>query len=130
MPDKTEPVIETSNIRLSVDETKTIMRITVAGKPIPGNYESAALADLGILRRIPVSNDKDIALKIAECWSRARKGLSAKDSQEVHQAMHDIERLGNDRDRNDTKYLYDLTDLGKQIARGISVRLNGNVKRK
>ena len=124
MPDN-EPIIETSPIRLSVDETKIILRITVAGKPIQGDYHFGSLADLGILRRIPVSEEKDTARKIAECWDKAKKSLAVKDSQRLHQAMHDIERLSNDRDRSDTKYLYDLTDLGKQIARGISVRLNG-----
>ena len=39
-------------------------------------------------------------------------------------AMHNIERLNSDRDENDTKYLFELSDFGKQIARGISVRMN------
>ena len=120
-----EPVIETSPIRLSVDETKLIMRIAVAGKPLAGDYHSNSLAELGIFRRVEVTEEKDTARKVADCWARAREGLKFKDGQKVHQAMHDLERLNSDRDRNDTKYLYDLTDLGKQIARGISVRLNG-----
>lgn len=30
---------------------------------------------------------------------------------------------GKDRDRNETRYRYVLSDLGKQIARGVSIRL-------
>jgi hypothetical protein len=77
------------------------------------------------LQQIEVPEEKHTAQKIEECWKRARRGFAVKDQGIVHQAMHDIERLSSDRDRRDTQYLYDLTDLGKQIARGISVRLNG-----
>jgi hypothetical protein len=128
LPRPVEPAFEISPIRLSVEETKIILRISVAAKPIHGDYQCAVLADFGILRRIEVSEEKDTSRKIAECWQRARKALGQKDSAEVHQAMHDIDRLSSDRDRNDRKYLYDLTDLGKQIARGITIRLNSQVK--
>ena len=119
------PAIETSPIRLSVDETRLIMRCATAGKPIPGDYHANAMAELGILNRIEISEEKDTAQKIAAIWKRARRALSAKDGEGLHQSMHDLERLTSDRDRNNTKYLFTLSDLGKQIARGINVRLNG-----
>ena len=121
-------VYETSPIRLSVEETRFIIKLTVAGKPLPGDYHSSALAELGILRRIDVPEEKDTGLKIAECWKVARKALAAKDSEKLHQAMHDLERLNNDRDRNETRRLFELSDLGRQIARGITVRLSGGRK--
>ncbi len=120
-----EPVIETSPIRLTVDETRLILRHATTGKPIHGDYHSNALADIGILQRIEVPEEKDTAQKMAECWKRAKEGFAVKDGAKVHQAMHDLERLSSDRDHNDTKYLFTLTDLGKQLARGIGVRLNG-----
>jgi len=125
---KNESPIETTPIRLSVEETRWIIRLTVAGKPMPGDYHCNALAELGILRRTELSEEKDTALKISECWKRAKAGFILKDEVKVHQAMHDLERLTTDRDRHDTKYLFSLTDLGKQIARGINVRLNGGPK--
>ncbi len=72
-----------------------------------------------------MEEEKETAAKIAECWQRARKGMANKSEEAVHQAMHDIERLTRDRDRNEPRYQFDLTDLGRQIARGITVRLNG-----
>jgi hypothetical protein len=124
-----EPVIETAPIKLSVEETRAIMRVSVAGKPIPGDYHFGALADMGILRRIEVTEEKDTSRKIAECWKRARMAFVLKDGEAVHQAMHDLEKLNSDRHREDTKYLVGLTDLGKQVARGIGVRLDGQYMR-
>jgi len=122
-----EPGIQTSPIRLTVEETKLVLRASIAGKPIQDKYPNlgVGLSDMGIFRRIEVSEEKVTAGKIAECWSRARKGLAIKDLDGVHQAMHDLERLSADRDRNNSTYLYELTALGKNIARGITVRVNG-----
>ena len=122
-------MIEAAPIRLSVEETRLVIKATVAGKPIPGDYRCNALAELGIFRRVELSEPKGHARKVAECWERASRYLKGKDGERLHQSMHDLERLNNDRDRNDTKFLFELTDLGKQIARGISVKLNGGVRR-
>lgn len=126
------PAIETAPIRLTMDETKLLIRAANAGKPIKLDYQAPGneLADLGVLRRVEVSEEKDTALKVAECWARAKKALAVKDSETVHQAMRDLERLNSDRDRNNTKYLFELTDLGKQIARGITVRMNGRYRKR
>lgn len=124
-----EPIIETSPIRLSVDETRILMRIMAAGKPVRSdNYQYSALAELGILARIEVKEEKEHARQIDECWKRAKTALRVKDHEELHQAMHDLEKLNSDRHREQNAYLYELSPLGKQIARGISVRMNA-VKR-
>src|SRR4051794_1283587 len=92
---KTEPVIETSPIRLTVDETKIIMRLAAAGKP--NKFErygegitANGLAALGILARIELSEEKDIAAKIADCWARAGKAMAAKDCEVEHREMQAI----------------------------------------
>lgn len=125
-PKKTEqhqqPGIEASAIRLSPEETRIVIRVAVAGKPVEGSYQHAALAELGILKRIEVTEEKDTARKIAECWVRARQALTLKDSERVHQAMHDLEKLSTDRHREETRYRYELTDLGRQISRGVNIQ--------
>jgi len=122
---KPEPVLETSTIRLSVDETRTIVKHMMAGKPLNGSaYHNRELVELGILKRIEVPEEKDTAQKIAECWKRTKLGLQRKDSGLVHQAMHDLEKLNTDRHREEPRYQYELTAFGRQIARGISVRLS------
>lgn len=120
-----EPVIETAPIRLTQDETKLILRITMAGKPIPACYGCESLSDMGILRRIAIPEEEVTARRIADCWKRIRAGLAKKNQEAIHQACHDMERLTRDRDRNNPSYVVELTDLGKQVARGITVRLNG-----
>jgi hypothetical protein len=120
------PIIETSPIRLSVDETRILLRVLVAGKPVKGDhYNYSGLAEMGILERTEIPEEKETAEKIAECWKEAREGLKMRDVDIVHQAMHTIERLNSDRHREQSSYLYSLSEFGKQVARGISVRLNG-----
>ena len=67
------PLIEPAIIKLSMDETRAVMRVAVAGKPIAGDYHFASLAEMGILRRIEVAEEKDTGQKLAACWQRARK---------------------------------------------------------
>jgi len=124
-----EPVIECSPIRLTVDETKQLLRIATAGKPVRGDYHCNSLAEIGILKRIEITEEKDTPRKIQECWNKAKIGFAEKSEPIVHQAMHDIERLERDRDRNETVVHFDLTPLGKQIARGITVRLNSQANK-
>lgn len=120
---KHEPLIETTPLRLTADETRLIIRLVTSGKPINGDFHAKTLAEIGILQAIPVPEETDTRAKIAECWKRARAGVRLRDLESTHQALHDIERLQSDRDRNDTRYRYILSDLGKQIARGVSIRL-------
>jgi hypothetical protein len=103
----TAPAFEASPIKLSVDETRLVIKATVAGKPIDGSFQCNALAELGIFRRIEIPEEKDTARKVAECWARARKALVAKDGQGLHQSMHDLERLNSDRHREDTRYRFE-----------------------
>ena len=129
MNTRTELAIETAPIRLTTEESRIILKVSMAGKPVDGgHYQYAALADLGILRRIEVPEEKDTKLKIDQCWKEATTALRQKNGERLHQAMHDLERITRDRDRNETKVLFELTDLGKQIARGITVRLQPNGK--
>jgi hypothetical protein len=128
-PTAPEPVFQTSPVRLSVDETRLLLRIAVAGKPVSANYHAEALADMGILSRTELNQEKDTAKILAECWQRARKGVAAKDQDMVRDAMREIDRIVRDRD-GDAKYLFGLTDLGRQIVRGVSVRLNSQGKPK
>ncbi len=123
MPETKQELIEVAPVKLTVEESRTLMRCAVAGKPVKGDYRCAALVDLGILREVKILDDKEHPQKVAECWKRARAALNVKDSESLHQAMHDLERLNTDRDRNQTTSLYELTTVGKQLTRGISVRM-------
>lgn len=124
MKAQVEPMIETAPLRLSVDETRILLRIMAAGKPVQGDYHYAALAELGILTRIEVKEEKAHARQVEECWHRAKDALRVRNSEDLHQAMHDLEKLNSDRHREQNSYVYSLSPLGKQIARGISIRMN------
>jgi hypothetical protein len=118
-------MIDTTPIRLSAEETRVILRCAVAGKPIRDtNHNFMVLEQLGILRRIEISEEEETDAKIVECWERASKGMWGKDSDTVHQAMHDLERLAMDRDRNERQYLYELSETGQQLAQNITVRMH------
>lgn len=127
-------IFEPSPVRLTVEETKIIIRLSAAAAPLGGDsYQFTNLAnglvDLGIARRVEITEERDTAARIKECWQRARRSFAEKDSAAVHQAMHDIERISSDRDRNSVKFKFELTDVGKQLARGIAVKLNGAARR-
>ncbi len=118
-----KPVFETSPIRLSADETRLIVKAANnGGKPIC-DYHRGGLVEMGILQT-NVVKPPDHSAEIAELWRAMRNAAKAEDVSEVRRLLGRIETLKSDKK---PKEGYILTSLGKQIARGITVRLNGTI---
>lgn len=114
-------IIEMAQIRLSTEETRAIVRAQVAGKPVAGSPYSgsahAGLVDLGIMRRVKRDTSKDEQKK-AELWERTQTAARQRDMRELKRLISSIESISADKSPE-----FELTALGKQIARGISVRM-------
>lgn len=113
-----EKVIEVPTIRLSVDETRAIMRAQQNGKTSIGSYGAAGLVDLGIMRKI-VTN-KDTPAKRAEAWGKVKVAVAKRDYAAASTALESVLVMN----RKDKEFAYELTPLGKQVARGIAVKLS------
>ncbi|HXI85332.1 MAG TPA: hypothetical protein VNL17_14720 [Verrucomicrobiae bacterium] len=116
----TEKVIETSTIRLSADETRTIMRASIKGN-CSNDWRCSSLVGMGIMRKVRSTPDESVDKKREELWNRISKAVEKRNRTALDSASSELGKL----DRDKEAYVYVLTDIGKQIARGITVRLNG-----
>lgn len=113
-----DPAFDLAPVRLSADETRTILRLAQAnGKPIHTPY-SMALADLGIVRRVVVKA-VDNKKEIEEVWGDIARAVRARAIGRVAVGLEKIRKLS----KPQREAGVELTDLGKQLARGISVRI-------
>lgn len=122
--DKAEKVIETSPIRLTTDETRAIMKAATAGKPI-SDYRCCGLVDLGIMRLVQFE-PKDHAMDIKHCWTNIQRASLKEDEHAINTEFHKLHELAEEARNKEKGYV--LTDLGKQVARGVKVSLNGQFK--
>lgn len=121
-----EKVIETQTIRLTADETRAIMKASLNPKGI-SDYRCCALVDLGLMTLVavqPVDNTK----AVAECWKRIRKHAAEEDRGKINSELQAITDLKYKASQCSKEKVYVLTDLGKSVARGVAVRLNGQFK--
>jgi len=115
-----EPVFKPSAITLSAEETRLIVRVANnTGKPLC-DYRLGALTELGLLKPM-TQPPPDHTDEIARCWERIRTAAKQEDLRGVRHNLDVIENLKAQKGKEG----YVLTDLGKQVARGIAVRLNG-----
>ncbi len=113
-------VIETSTIRLSADETRLIVRAAAnKGKPLC-DYRAGELVALGLLETVK-DIPPDRTEEIAGCWKNIENAVKNRSVSELRRAVDRIERYANEKKQEG----YALTPLGHQVARGITVRLNG-----
>ena len=114
-------VFETSPIRLSADETRTIVKAAnLNGKPIC-DYHVHGLVDMGILKRI-ITPPKDVTADVQADWKKIEAAAAKKDADAINRGLSKINELKRPTYAKDS---FVLTALGKQVARGITVRLNG-----
>lgn len=118
------PAIEVSTIRLTAGETRSIMRAASSDVPVHDYGEGPGLAAMGIMKRVPVNTEQEKKSKRNECWDRVKKAASREDLKALGNGYDELSRLTRDRDQ----FAYVLTDLGKQIARGVTVRLNSQYR--
>ena len=117
-------VIEVSPIRLSADETRTLMKGMITGKPLATNsYQNSsarALADLGLMEEIVIETKADQAKRLSELWAKAKNACTLKDVELARKALGDIEKIQLS-DKVPVGFV--LTALGKEVARGVSVKM-------
>jgi hypothetical protein len=119
---KIASVIETSPVRLTADETRLLLRAAQSPKPITERYNSTApaLVDIGLFVKVAVETEAARRKRTADAWAKAKLGVTAKDAGTVNNAMRELAAV----DRNDGPEMgYVLTAVGKEVARGISVRI-------
>lgn len=121
METKTEKVIETAPIRLTGDETRVIMKAaTNFPKPI-SDYRCCALVDLGLMKKA-VFPKPDSAPVIAECWKKIRVSALKSDRTGINSQLQKISEFERATTKKDEGYT--LTPLGREVARGVTVRMN------
>lgn len=116
------PVIEAATIRLTADETKALIKAHLAaGKPVSFGYNGPAvsLIDMGLMQVAkPVGLSREERLN--ELWDEVNFAVQARGRRRITSAFEKFDRGDS---ANEIKQ-YVLTDSGKQIARGITIKLN------
>lgn len=117
-------VIETSPVKLTADETRMILRAAQSNKPVKqerwGGSTSVALLELGLLESVPMETQAARSGRVALAWRALKDAVGRRDAAASRKAIGEIELL--ERDESLDMGLV-LTDLGKQVARGITVRI-------
>jgi hypothetical protein len=119
---KVTPVFQTSQIRLSVDETRNVIKVA-AGKT-DNLYGCSGLVDMGIMRAVPAAVP-DVKKAVNTAWLALEHAVTTRDIPALDAANKTLQRLSAP-PRRDVTYV--LTPLGKALARGITVRLNAQGK--
>lgn len=113
---KDSVAFEIPAIRLSVDESRAIFKASQASGPIE-SYASRSLVELGIMKAAKITSKK--ADNESASWAKLKAAVSAADLPMAKRALDSIYTARAEKGR--TGYI--LTELGKQVARGISVRM-------
>lgn len=116
------PVIETAAIRLTSDETKALIKVHLAsGKPVGFSYGNAAvsLVDLGLFEVAKVAGKTRVE-RTNELWQTISEAAVSRNRPQIETAFR---KFDQNRATDEIKQ-YVLTDAGKQVARGITIKLN------
>lgn len=125
MNDKPEKAIETAPIRLTSDETRALMKLSASdGTPIE-TFHACGLVDLGLAAKVETPA-VDFKAERKACWERIQKAAQKEDKRSVEREIENLDGYTNK--TTFKKVGFTLTPLGKQIARGVTVRLNGQAK--
>jgi len=119
-----EKTLDIPTIRLTADETRAIMKAASATHPIQ-DYRCCGLVDLGIMKIVSI-DPKDHTLARVKCWNEIRKGAQNKEISRIENALRDLNEFDRQEKKKEKGHI--LTPLGKQVARGVAVKLNGQYK--
>lgn len=118
--DKPQPLFEVPTIRLSADETRLILRIAHSDKPVE-TYTTYGLDGLGIVRRITLKNEAT-QKQLDDAWKAVGEAYTKRSEPLLRNSAFRLQQLTSKKAR----YGYVLTELGKQLARGLSIRLSAS----
>lgn len=113
-----DKVIETSTIRLSMDETRTLLRAGMSKNPITA-YGADYLVGLGMLRQVTIRPDPK-PKEVERLWRQALHAVQRRERSSALTQLDKIRQLTEPQEKRG----YVLTELGKQVSRGITVRMN------
>lgn len=125
MNTKVEKVVETMPVRLTGDETRALMKLSAANGVPTDTYHACGLVDLGIAAKVE-SPAKDYKSEKAACWDSIREAAKNEHSGRLRGALERLDSLSEQSIPKKIGFI--LTPLGKQIARGVTVRLNSQAK--
>ena len=114
---KEPKAIEPAPIRLTADETRLLIAASMATKPIE-NYHGDSLANLGLVKRVPLRDPKEKAVKLKTAWIELAAAARARQFSIVKTKLDEIANI--------THYErpgYIITPLGREVVRGITIRL-------
>lgn len=112
-------VIEHSPVRLTSDETRFLLRMAQSTGPIEETYNSRSLMELGLAEEMPMMTEAEKKKRNVEAWNKLRLALTTRELDLARTAVRQIEKSSE----SNSKTGFVLTDLGKQVARGITVRI-------
>lgn len=112
-------VIEHSPVRLTSDETRLMLRMAQSTAPIDPSYNGRSILELGLAEEVPMMTEAEKKKRNVEAWNKLRLALTARDLELAKTAVREIEKSSE----SNSKTGFVLTDLGKQVARGITVRI-------
>ena len=115
-----KPLIQAAQIRLSADETRTVLRVLRAeGKPVEvWGHQGGSLIEIGLMRLVPIPS-ADIEASVQAGWKKLRAAVISKDLAGAGRAF---EMIRSAKQRAEKRGLI-LTELGKRVAAGLTVRL-------
>jgi hypothetical protein len=119
-PLPSDRVFETSSIRLSADETRLIIRVANSHNKPVCDYRSSGLVEMGILKETE-SPPPDTTSEKAALWKAIKAAAAEENSSKIHSNLLKLSELAKPK----ASKILTLTPLGKEIARGITVKLNG-----
>lgn len=116
----TPPAFEIPPIRLSSEETRTIMRAYQnAGKPIKLYHRDGELLELGILKEVPLVSGPAKGVGVSEAWKDMKEAVARRDMRAVEKCQVALEKMIE----ADRSVGYILTPMGIELARGLTVRV-------
>jgi hypothetical protein len=113
--------VRTEPFRLSAQETRAIWSLAQSGEKPCHPYGASNLVELGFAKQVN-SPKKDNSTAIDEAWKGLQIAARDCDLRGVTTCMAKIDRLH--REEKEVSKGYVLTELGKQVARGVAVRLS------
>jgi hypothetical protein len=115
-------VIETSPVRLTSDETRAVLRCSQSLKPVRHSYsrDMNSLLELGLVEKVPMETPAARQKRLNSAWASMKVACAAKDSAVAASALKEISEINR---TEDPEMGYVLTEIGKQVARGITVRI-------
>jgi hypothetical protein len=113
--------IQTEPFRLSAQETRAIWALSQSEKKPCSTYGASNLVELGFAKQVNLPK-KDNSHTINEVWKDLQKAVDARSLRVVNIYADKISRLLHE--ENAVIKGYVLTPLGKQVARGIAVKLS------